>query len=87
MKANPATAVTAQHICLEVEADQRAGAVHQVEGGAEARDPGQVAGVAEQHRRSVLLRGILLNGLSGVPGNQALGQNAVKLCGFQGVAQ
>lgn len=87
MKADPAAAVAAQHICLEVKTDQRAGALHQVEGGVKTCDPGQIAGVAEQHRRAVPLRGILLYGPSGISGNQALGQNAVKLCGFQGVTQ
>ena len=52
LKADPAAAVAAQHICLEVKADQRAGTLHQVEGGVKACDPGQVAGVAEQNRRA-----------------------------------
>ena len=73
-----------RHIC---KADQCAGAVHQVEGGIKACDTWQVAEIAEQHRRAVPLRGILLYGPAGISGNQALGQNAVKLCGFQGVAQ
>ena len=30
---------------------------------------------------------LVLYGPAGISGNQALGQNAVKLCGFQGIAQ
>ena len=78
LKRDPRSADPAQGRLLEIKAVERAGQPVQAEGIVKAPDAGHIAGVAEQHRTSMFVYGVMLNEPVGAAFGQILRKDLIQ---------